>query len=255
MNQILSKSKQREDISKSRHIQHGGVTDLMMRFMKIVPSMGRPSLHTKKESSMKKSSLALLSALTLGSIMAAPVMAQSAGDILVRGRIERLKMDDKSDAFGAVPADAVTLNSKTIPEIDFTYFFTPNFAAELVLTIPQSQDVRLSGTKIGSLKHLPPSLLAQYHFTTGTPFRPYVGAGLNYTRIWGVDLPTGLSLDNSSLGLVVGAGFDYQIAPKWYLNVDVKKISLSSDLKSGGSKISTVKLDPWLFGVGVGYMF
>ncbi|KAI5935591.1 Inhibitor of nuclear factor kappa-B kinase subunit alpha [Manis javanica] len=61
--------------------------------------------------------------------------------------------------------------------------FTPNIAAELVLTYPQKHDrgaVRRS--QIGSLKHLPPMLLAQYHFTNFGAFKPYVGAGANYTR-------------------------------------------------------------------------
>ncbi len=40
----------------------------------------------------------------------------------------------------------------------------------------------LNGAKIGTLKHLPPTLLAQYHFTNLGAFKPYVGAGINYTR-------------------------------------------------------------------------
>ena len=53
---------------------------------------------------------------------------------------------------------------KTIPELDISYFFTPNIAAELVLTVPQEHRVYLNGTDIGSFKHLPPTLTLQYHF-------------------------------------------------------------------------------------------
>lgn len=34
----------------------------------------------------------------------------------------------------AVPADAITVNDKWLPEVDISYFFTPNIATELVLT-------------------------------------------------------------------------------------------------------------------------
>ena len=37
-------------------------------------------------------------------------------------------------------------------------------------------------------KHLPPTLTVQYHFQLDAKFRPYVGAGVNYTRISSVDL-------------------------------------------------------------------
>ncbi len=73
------------------------------------------------------------------------------------------------------------MNDKVIPELDISYYFTPNFAAELILTYPQKHDVRSDGTKIGTLKHLPPTLLAQYHFTNFGAFKPYVGAGINYS--------------------------------------------------------------------------
>ena len=61
----------------------------------------------------------------------------------------------------------------------FSYFVTPNVAVELILTVPQEQTVYSNGTEIGTFKHLPPTLTAQYHFT-GMAFRPYVGAGVNY---------------------------------------------------------------------------
>ena len=62
----------------------------------------------------------------------------------------------------------LSINDKIIPEIDFSYFFMPQVAVELVLTYPQKQTIRSGGTDIGSLKHLPPTLIAQYHFTCGS---------------------------------------------------------------------------------------
>ncbi|MEO8407690.1 MAG: OmpW family outer membrane protein, partial [Oxalobacteraceae bacterium] len=41
----------------------------------------------------------------------------------------------------------------------------------------------------------------------------------------------------------------------WSLNLDVKKVQIRRDLTADGTKLGTVKVDPWLVGVGVGYRF
>ncbi len=177
---------------------------------------------------------------------------------MVRLRATYLDMANKSDAIPAlgVPSDAITVNNKWIPELDVTYFFTRNIAAELVLTVPQKQDVYLNGNKIGTFKHLPPTLLVQYHFLPEGTFRPYVGAGLNFTRIWGADIAGNtLQLDNWSVAPALQIGMDYKLTKNWFLNADIKKVWLASDVKAGGEKVSKVNLDPWLFSMGVGYRF
>ncbi|MDR7047599.1 outer membrane protein [Duganella sp. 3397] len=196
---------------------------------------------------------AVLATLTL-SMSAA--MAQES-PLQVRARAVYLDPADKSAPVACTGAsDRLTVSDKTIPEVDISYFFTPNWAAELVLTYPQKHDVFLDGGKIGSFKHLPPSLLLQYHFTNSTPFKPYVGAGVNYTRISSVNLLNGgADLENDSFGLAVQAGVDYQLDKNWSLNFDVKKVQIRSDVFIGGAKASRVKVDPVLIGVGVGYRF
>ncbi|BEV16509.1 outer membrane beta-barrel protein [Herbaspirillum sp. DW155] len=192
------------------------------------------------------------------SFAAAPVFAQEAqSPWLVRVRAVDLSPENKSDPInGKGASDLITINEKMIPEFDISYFFTPNIAAELVLTYPQKQDVRLNGNTIGSFKHLPPTLLVQYHFMPEAAFSPYVGAGINYTRISSVDLPGGLQLDSSSVGGALQIGADYKINKNWLINFDIKKVQISSDVKDAtGAKISNVKIDPWLIGVGVGYRF
>ncbi len=196
---------------------------------------------------------AVLATLTLSTSAA---MAQES-PWQVRARAVYLDPADKSaPVAGAGASDRLTVSDKTIPEVDISYFFTPNWAAELVLTYPQKHDVFLDGGKIGSFKHLPPSLLLQYHFTNSTPFKPYVGAGVNYTRISSVNLLNGgADLENDSFGLAVQAGVDYQLDKNWSLNFDVKKVQIRSDVFIGGAKASRVKVDPVLIGVGVGYRF
>jgi len=192
------------------------------------------------------------------SFAAAPVVAQEAqSPWLVRVRAVNLSPDNKSDQVGGTGAsDRISINNKVIPEFDVSYFFTPNIAAELVLTYPQKQDVRLDGNKIGTFKHLPPTLTLQYHFMPEAAFSPYVGAGINYTRISSVNLSGGLQLDNSSVGGALQIGADYKINKNWLINFDIKKVQISSDVKTAsGTKVSNVKIDPWLIGVGVGYRF
>lgn len=208
---------------------------------------------------MKKT--ARLLALALALVPTALVAEE--GPLLVRLRAVYISPADKSDAIPAlgVPADAITVSSKTIPEVDISYFFTKSFAAELILTYPQEHDVELMGTNIGTFKHLPPTLTLQYHFIPDGAFRPYVGVGVNLTLISDVNLAVpgvgALDLESSSVGFAAGAGFDVKVGEKLFLNLDAKWVQLGSDvmLKANGAKVSAVKVDPWLLGGGIGYRF
>ena len=175
---------------------------------------------------------------------------------LVRVRVVDLASANK-DSTGL----DLSINNKVIPEIDFSYFFTPQIAAELVLTYPQKQTIRAGGTDIGSLKHLPPTLTAQYHFTALGAFKPYVGAGLNYTRFSSVRFDPAVqtvlqpSVKKNSFGLALQVGFDYEFMKNTYFNVDVKKVQIRTDVSSFGAQVGTFKVDPWLVGVGIGRRF
>lgn len=175
----------------------------------------------------------------------------------VRARAVHINPADKSEPVGGTGAsDRLTVSDKTIIEADISYFFSPNWAAELILTYPQRHDVALDGAKIGTFKHLPPTLTLQYHFTPSAQLSPYVGAGINYTRISSVKLLNGAAnLERNSFGLALQAGVDLKLDKNWSLNFDVKRVQIRSDVESGGAKISRVKVDPLLIGVGVGYRF
>jgi outer membrane protein len=205
---------------------------------------------------MKKSMLKLVFA-ALGLVGAAvPALAQES-PWLVRARAVHIDPADKSDPVGGTGAsDRLHVSDKWIPEVDISYFFTPNWAAELVLTVPQKHDVTLDGKRIGSFKHLPPTLLAQYHFLPGAQIDPYVGAGINYTLISKVDILNGAGrLEHDSVGAALQAGVDFRIDSKWSVNLDVKKVQIRSDVEISGARASRVKIDPVLLGVGVGYRF
>ncbi|NHQ91613.1 MULTISPECIES: OmpW/AlkL family protein [Janthinobacterium] len=205
---------------------------------------------------MKKSATAAAIVLAAIGAFASNAMAQE-GPWLVRARAVHIDPADKSAPVGGVGAsDRLTVSSKTIPEIDISYFFTPNIAAELILTYPQKHDVKLDGNNIGTFKHLPPTLSLQYHFMPEKQFSPYVGAGINYTNISDVKLLNGAGrLEHDSWGYSLQAGVDYKLDKNWSLNLDIKKVQIRSDVFIGGAKASEVKVDPILIGVGVGYRF
>jgi outer membrane protein len=169
---------------------------------------------------------------------------------MVRARAVHLDMANKDSTGLGLSAD-----NKTIPEVDVGYFFTPNIATELILTVPQKQTVSSNGTSIGTFKHLPPTLLLQYHFTGLNGYKPYVGAGINYTDISKVSLPTGVTLDSHSWGGALQVGVDIPLDKHWSINFDVKKVYIKTDVYSTGTSIGTLKLDPMLVGAGVGYRF
>lgn len=194
----------------------------------------------------------------------APLGSQAEeGKLLVRVRAVDIVPADKSDAIPAlgVPADAIDVSTKVIPEVDLTYFFGRNVAAELILTYPQEHDVELSGVPLGTFKHLPPTLTLQYHVAPEGVFRPYLGAGVNLTLISDVNLAVpgvgALDLEGSSVGLAGQAGFDVKLGEKVFLNADLKYVAIRSDvsLAASGQKVTAVKVDPWLIGFGIGYRF
>ena len=202
---------------------------------------------------MKRTLLAVAAVCALSS--GAAFAQQAEGPWMVRVRAVHLDSVNK-DSTGL----GLSINDKWMPELDVSYFFTPNIAAELVLTYPQKHDLRANGLgQIGSLKHLPPTLLAQYHFTNFGAFKPYVGAGVNFTRFSSVNFDPAVqaalnpSIKKNSFGGALQIGFDYALDKNWSLNFDVKKVFIETDVRAGGTKVGTFKVNPVLVGVGLGY--
>ncbi len=214
----------------------------------------------------KKLALAVLAAMLPAAL---PAYGQAPeGNWMVRLRAVNLAMDNKATegqgtvvTAAALPANGIAASDKLIPEVDISYFFTKNIAAELILTVPQKQKLSVTGVgEIGTFKHLPPTLTLQYHFTGLTGFRPYVGAGLNYTNIssvkWAAAVSAlNLNLKRNSYGLALQAGVDVPVGGGWLLNLDIKKVQIKTDVTSAGTKIGTFKVDPTLIGVGLGKRF
>ena len=157
----------------------------------------------------------------------------------------------------------VKAKNQVIPEFDVSYFFTKNIAAELVLTWPQQVNITAGSgnTNVGKISALPPSLLAQYHFTDLGAFKPYVGLGVNYT-IFGnrqnfPALGNSVQVDQNSVGVVGQIGADYMFDKNWGLNLDVKYATMSTNVTTvqGGTNLGKLTLNPWMPAVGVTYKF
>lgn len=202
--------------------------------------------------------------LSLAALLGGTCHAQQSPWV-VRVRALHIGPADKSDPVPAlaVPADAINVEDRWVPELDISYFFSKQLAAELVLAFTKL-DARVTSSAVGafdagSFKALPPTLTLQWHFLPEGQFRPYLGAGLNYTRLSSVRLGnavTGpLDLERNSVGPALQAGVDIGLGGPWFLNLDAKKAWIRTDLRSGGTTLSTLKVDPWLLGVGLGYRF
>jgi outer membrane protein len=195
---------------------------------------------------MKKHILRPLAAALL---LAVPFAASAADEWLVRVHATGIYPDVKSSLGG------LDVDNQWIPELDISYFFNKNVAAELILGTAR-HEVTLNGASLGHVSHLPPTVSLQYHFTELGKFKPYVGAGLNFTYFYDVHLAPGLSLDKStSIGGAVQVGVDYEIQKNWYFNVDVKKLWIKNDVNAGGVYLTDLKINPMVYGVGFGYRF
>ncbi|PUE31112.1 hypothetical protein B9Z35_08775 [Limnohabitans sp. Jir61] len=191
----------------------------------------------------------IIVAAAVGMLVAGQVAAQES-PWLVRARAVNMHMTNNN----ATPVAGLGVQNKAIPEVDISYYFNKNVSAELILTVPQQMKVVAAASDVGTFKALPPTLTAQYHFTDFSGYTPYVGAGLNFTKITKVSLGT-YGLDNHSYGFALQAGVDVPLTKQLSFNFDVKKVQIQSDVYASGAKAGTLKLDPTLVGVGVGYRF
>jgi outer membrane protein len=143
------------------------------------------------------------------------------------------------------------------PEVDITYFLSKNIALEFMITTSK-HDVEIKDvSNLGSVSLLPPTLSLQYHFDLNN-FKPYVGTGLNYTIFYGEDAGDldAISYKNE-IGYALQAGIDYNLNDKWFINLDLKKIFLKTEVTANNDNTSTVEanLDPLIMGFGVGMKF
>jgi outer membrane protein len=214
----------------------------------------------------------VLAALGLATVAASPAAAE-AGDLIVRGRfIVVAPQDGSSGITPAFPNEGVSVDTAYAPELDFTYMLTKNLGMELILATTKHSASGKTGTtgSIGKLADtwvLPPTLTLQYHFAPEGSFRPYVGAGLNYTIFYKERAsgsleaavgPTDVSLSDS-FGWALQGGVDIPLNGSLMLNVDLKYIDMDTTARLNTTAIGQQKvnidINPLVFGVGIGMRF
>lgn len=195
-------------------------------------------------------------ALTAMSASAAPY---EAGTVLVRLRAVEV-LPDIGSTVSLGSGYKVTATDSLIPEIDITYFFDPHWSLELIAGTTKHSLYLNKSVYIGSAWLLPPTLTAQYHFDKIGPLQPYVGAGINYTLFYdkrGIpSLGKLKATDQWGAALQVGVDVPLTADGKYFLNVDVKKIFVSTHASFTASAVTAnVNVNPWLIGAGFGVRF
>lgn len=213
--------------------------------------------------------LAMLACTTAGAADLAPIAEAPVADIPAASSPWQIRVrgvgviTEDSGSVNGVPGSDLSYSDSVIPELDISYYFTDNIAAELILgtTYANIKEDGAVGVPVGRAWLLPPTLTLQYHFTDFGAFKPYLGAGVNYSMFYNQSERAGFSnLDvDNAFGVALQAGFDYMLDEHWGVNFDVKKIFLETDWSADhdtlGSLSGKAKMDPWLIGAGVTYRF
>lgn len=218
---------------------------------------------------MKKTALAIILG---GALVAGSAMAHQAGSVIFRAGA--VTVDANSSSTTKTPID-VDLNVKNNTQLGLTgtYMITDNIGVELLGATPFSHKINAKVPALGAgenlgrvaiVKQLPPSLYAQYYFfDADSKVRPYVGAGLNYTRFYHAKSVhpdvTNLEVKKHSFGPVANLGVDVKLtdniyfnAAAWYTRIKTK--ATFNALVPQKHEVE-IKLDPLVYFAGFGVRF
>jgi outer membrane protein len=222
--------------------------------------------------------LVAVGALGLATAITIPAAQAEQGDWLLKGgatmvspKSGNLKLGDLDvPDVGLVTSASLEVKDATSFGFTITYMFTDNWAVELLAAVPFKHDIKLSfdfegdslSAKIGETKHLPPTLSLQYHFIPDQMFSPYVGVGANWTMFSSEKLDPSLGAKLSlsdSFGVAAQLGADINFSEQWFANIDVRYIQIETDAKITADgeteKLGTVKINPMVYSIMLGYRF
>jgi outer membrane protein len=154
-------------------------------------------------------------------------------------------------------ATKIDVSSKFGATFNVDYTFCRNFTVDVLAALPFTHDISINGTKAATTQHLPPTVTLQYHPLVDGKIDPYVGVGLNYTMFFNTSLnalPATLDLKNS-FGYALQGGIDYKVMGPWRVGADVRYINIEPKAYVNGTELGTVKINPLVYGVNVGYAF
>ena len=210
---------------------------------------------------------------TISSLALAAALALCAFDAVAEDNVFKVgvtRYDTHSKTSGisgiGVPAgaDAETNDATTVIFV-YERMFTPQIGAELVLGIPPTikakatGSVAFLGSNVLSAKNLAPTLLFNYHFgAPGDTWRPYIGAGINYTKFTSVksSLASDVKMSDST-GLAVQVGLDYAVTKDVSVFASFAKVNVKSKVVAAGATVLTTTIDfrPLVYSAGVSYRF
>jgi outer membrane protein len=190
-----------------------------------------------------------LISLVIGMLASTQVVAQESGWML-RARAVQMKMEDNGTSGLGWSAE-----HKSLSAVDVSYFLNKNVAVELLWLPSQTHAVTAAGVSKGSFAASPHALVLQYHLIDWSRVQPYLGAGINNTQYSSGNFTGGETVDRSSWGVALQVGANFPIDKNWSVNIDMKKLYSQTDIESAGVHQGTLKLNPTLTGLGVGYRF
>lgn len=205
-------------------------------------------------------------------VLAAALLAASGAAVAqqntVKLGITRYDTSAKTDGIrgiGVPPGADIETTDATTVILVYERLINPNLGVELVLGIPPRIKANAAGTvaflgnDVLSAKNVAPTLLVNWHFgQPGDTWRPYVGAGLNYTKF--ASVKSTLSPDpkmGDSVGLALQAGIDYRLTKEWSLFASVARVDVKSKVVAAGATVIETKVDfrPVVYSFGAAYSF
>ena len=216
-------------------------------------------------------------ALGVLSLMALALPAAHAGDSpwLLRVGPAHVGFDAKStvEVAGApVPGGSIEVEDSTILAFELGYRATDRWTVRLAFGVPPTSTLSTGGTlntlvppltgTLGKVKYGPAVLSATWALGDFGAFRPYVGAGINYTHVFKTtDGDIGGLRIKSAWGSALQAGFDVAIDRDWSLFVDARKVFVKTTATGtvpalgGPPAKANVTLDPLIVHIGAAYRF
>jgi outer membrane protein len=164
-----------------------------------------------------------------------------------------------------VPAGAnVDTDDATTLLLTYERMLRPNLGVELVLGWPPKLTASGKGSIdfLGSVlttRTVAPTLLLNYHFgDPGARWRPYVGAGVNYTHFADIESPLASKVEMSdSFGWALQAGVDYAFDAQRGLFASIGRADVSSKVVASGPTVLKTRIDfrPVTYSFGMFYRF
>lgn len=206
--------------------------------------------------------------LAIALLVGLVAVSAEAQDNVVKIGITRYDTHSKTNGISGIGvpagADAETGDATTVIFV-YERLLTPQVGVEFVLGIPPTIKAKATGSvaflgdDVLSAKNVAPTLFLNYHFfETSDRFRPYLGAGINYTKFTSVK--SSLAPDvkmGSSTGLALQAGVNYAINKDWGLFASIAKLNVKSKVVGVGATVLTTTVDfrPLVYSAGIVYQF